>query len=280
MATTNQAQADADTARRTRENDKASQLAEQESQIQYTLFASGLINGGRANLLDEKNNKDDVAILFDVVTDTTYTKTFQKSNFPLESKANASDHVQALDGKFSFTARISDVITFINPKNYLDRDTDPDNPMQSKRSTKGLEILEKIASERNMLTLVTEDNILTGYVITSLSVARTAQDGSSLAFQIELEEFRRVAIGRTVLATTPPKKATKKAGGAKQTAKGGDADNDAQGKRNNSPYISKSKKDFAAVDEYFTGKKYEIVDEPAKTIRPDGKFDPHSLKRQ
>lgn len=280
MATVSQTQADAAAAKKTQDEDRASQLAREENQIQYTLFASGIVNGGRGPLLDGKNNTDDVAILFDVVSETTYSKTFQKSQYSLESKASGSDHVQEQDGKFSFTARISDVVTFQNPKNYLDRDTDQENPMQSKRSTKGFEVIEKIAKERNMITLVTEDNILTGYVITSLTTSRNAQDGSSLAFQIEMEEFRRVAIGRTVMAaTTNPKKAGKKNGGAKQTAKGGDADNTAQGKRNTSPYISKSKEGFKAVDQSITGKTYDVPNEPGKTIRPDGKFDPTSLQR-
>lgn len=281
MATNTQAQADAAVSRQKQQEDKATNLAKDENQIQYTIFASGIVNGGRGPLLDGKNNTDDVAIMFDVVSETTYSKAFQKSQFPIESKASGSDHVQEQDGKFSFTARISDVITFLNPKNYLDRDTDEENPMQSKRSTKGFEVLEKIAKERNMITLVTEDTILTGYVITSLSISRNAQDGSSLAFQIEMEEFRKVAIGRTVMgnATAPPKKAGKKNGGAKQTAKGGDADNDANGKRNPSPYISKAKEGFKNVDQKLTGKTYDIPNEPSKTIRPDGKFNPSSLQR-
>lgn len=262
------------------EKTKAADAAAAENTIQYTIFASGINWGGRSQLLGQKNRTDDVAIIFDVVTDTTYTKSYQKSQYALESKAQASDHVQEQDGKFSFTGQVSDVPTYVIGQNYLDRDTDLDNPMLSKRATHAAEILQLMASQKNMIGIVTEDNILTGYVITNLTINRSADSGSALTFQIEMEEFRRIAIGKVVLASTPSSKAGKKNGGAKQTAEGGTVSNEAEGKKNPSPYISKHAKNYEAVDKAVTGNTYDDpTANPGGTIRPDGKFNSNNLLR-
>lgn len=247
--------------------------------IQYTIFASGLTWGGRSSLLADKDRVQDVAIIFDVVSTTSFTKTYQKSQYALESKAQASDHVQEQDGKFSFSGEVSDVPVYLNEKNYIDRDTDQDKPMESKRSTYAYEVLHRMAKNKEMVGLVTEDDILTGYVITSVGTTRSAESGSSLVFQIEMEEFRRIAIGRVVFGTTTdPTKAGKKNGGAKQTAAGGSVANDEEGKKNPSPYLSKHKGTYQKVDESITGNTYDTpTDTSAKTITPA--FNPSSLQR-
>lgn len=261
------------------ETRKAADAKKDISDIQYTLFASGLQHGGQASYLDGKNLTDDVAILFDVVDQHSYVKTAEKTSYAIESRAKASDHVVINDGTFNFSARISDSPRYLNAKNFLDRDTDPENPMSSKRPAKSLEILEQIMNNREMVTLVTEDNVLTNYVITNLTANRTTDEGAALVFQIELQEFRLVQLGRTVLGkTSDPKKAGNKNKGAVQTAAGGKVSDGQQGKR--SPYNGPAQKLLTEWDIKYIGGDYDLTSSGDKIYRPGVGFQPGSLQRQ
>lgn len=243
--------------------------------IQYTMFVSGL-RRGRLNEFESKNQTDDLAILFDSVTNHTYTKDYNKSSYAVESKAKASDHVTTQDGKFTFSGTVTDSPYLIDPRNMIDRDTDKDNPMLARRPAKAIEILELIADSHQLVTLVTEDNILTNYVITNFQVDRNDQTGSSIGVQVTLEEFRFKMANKTVLAqarTADPKKAGNANSGTKQTADGGAVDDSAKQKRQ-TPYIGKN----AAAKERFENARIGTTDFSGK---PGAKlpFDPNSLKR-
>lgn len=176
--------------------------------VQYTLFASGLNNGGRNMELKDKNYSTDIAMIFDVVDNHTYTRTVDKTSYSTENKTKYSDHGVVEDGKFSFSARVTSSPTNIIQNNYLDKDTDPENPLLSRRTEKALQILEKILTEKQLVTLITEDNILDNYIITSLEASRSNADGAGLVFNIELTEFRTFVLGKTVLGNNfvDPKK--------------------------------------------------------------------------
>ncbi|UZZ63928.1 hypothetical protein A71_122 [Escherichia phage A7_1] len=242
--------------------------------VQYTLFASG-INTGRAPLLYDKNQTDDIAILFDVVTTHTYTKDYNKTSYAVESKAKASDHVVTQDGKFSFSAVITDSPLIINERNYIDFDTDKNNPLQSKRPAKAVEILKQIGDGHQLVTLVTEDDILTNYVITNFSVTRDNGQGGSIAVSLTLEEFRFRDISKTVLArtTADPKKAKNVNSGTKQTAENGSVSDNAQGKRK-TPYLGKNAAAKERIENALTGTT-DFSGEAGKKYE----FDPASLKR-
>lgn len=267
------------------DGDKSTQLAKNQNIVEYTLFASGITHGGRNTLLEGKNLTDDVAIVFDVVDSHTFTQKITKTNYSIETKAKASDHAEVEDGTFSFSARIGDAPQGINQYNFLDKDTDPDNPVQSKRPMKSLEILLEIARSRQLVTLVTEDQILTNYIITNLEASRTVDGGAGIVYNIEMQEFRLVAIGRTVMARTSPTTDSRKAKnvqkGAKQTADGGKVDDVLKGKK--SPYKGRTQSIYEDMEQWETEKLGVQFDDPIvksdKTIRPDGKFNPDSLQR-
>lgn len=197
-------------------NAKKENAQEVSSQVQYTLFASGLNYGGRNIELKDKNYNDDLAIIFDVVDQHSYTRTVDKSSFSVESKVKYSDHGVVEDGKFSFSARVNSSPTSLIENNYLDKDTDKNNPVASRRPQRALEILERILEERQLITLITEDNILDSYIITSLEASRSSGDGAALVFSIECQEFRQFMLGKTVIGTNfvDPKKGKKKQKGA------------------------------------------------------------------
>ncbi|MGX4995868.1 phage baseplate protein [Enterobacter hormaechei] len=271
-----QAQADKrarDAAAAKRKQDTEVSNAKSREDIQYTMFVSGL-RRGRLNEFESKNQTDDLAILFDSVTNHTYTKDYNKSSYAVESKAKASDHVTTQDGKFTFSGTVTDSPYLIDPRNMIDRDTDKDNPMLARRPAKAIEILELIADSHQLVTLVTEDNILTNYVITNFQIDRNDQTGSSIGVQVTLEEFRFKNANKTVLArTADPKKAGNANSGTKQTAEGGAVDDSAKQKRQ-TPYIGKN----AAIKERWENAAVGTTDFSGK---PGAKlpFDPNSLKR-
>ncbi|QYC52528.1 hypothetical protein [Salmonella phage SSBI34] len=245
--------------------------------VRYTIFASGLRNG-RLSELEGKNSTTDIAIIFDAVETHSYGKSYNKTSYAVESRAKASDHVVTQDGTFSFTGRITSSPYFIDNRNIIDVDTDWEHPMEAKRPEKALEILQRIADSHQLISLVTEDNILSGYVITRFTVTRTTSEGAAIVVSVELEEFRFKQVGRTVLArTADPKKAGNKNSGSKQTAEGGAADDAAKGKRQ-SPYLGGSREAY----EYMENKGFGTTDFSGKAgaqIKPTVKFDPASLQR-
>lgn len=250
--------------------------------VEYTIFVSGLRHGGRASELEDKNQTDNLAIIFDSVERHNYTKSYTKTSYAVESKSKASDNVVAQDGKVSFTGRITDSPMVIDQRNYIDKDTNKDKPLEAKRPAKAMEFLTTLADARQTVTLVMEDNILSNYVITELAFERSTDEGAALVVNISLEEFRFKAITKTVLArTTDPKKkgSGSKNSGTKQTAEGGAADDAAKKKK--SPYLGKTQK----TAEYFETQAIGTTDfengTPGAQIKPSGPtFDPGSILRK
>lgn len=167
----------------------------------YTLFASGLNHGGRDVELKNKNTSTDLAIIFDVVENHSFTQGVDKTQYATESKVKFSDHAVIEDGKFTFTARVNSSPMYLIQNNYIDKDTDKSNPMQSKRPQKALEALREMIATREVVTLVTEDIILENYICTNMTATRDGAEGDALSFDLEFTEFRTFTLGKTVLAT-------------------------------------------------------------------------------
>ncbi|QEQ94907.1 hypothetical protein pEaSNUABM56_00108 [Erwinia phage pEa_SNUABM_56] len=180
---------------------KRDDAAKTANNVTYTLFASGLNHGGRDVELKNKNTSTDLAIIFDVVDTHSYSRSVSKTQYAAENKVNYSDHAVIDDGKFSFTARVNSSPMYLIQNNYIDKDTDSNNPMQSKRPQKALDALNKMISDRELVTLVTEDIILENYICTSMTADRSSEEGDALVFQLEFTEFRTFILGKTVLAT-------------------------------------------------------------------------------
>lgn len=174
---------------------------QQQGDVVYTLFASGLNHGGRNILLDDADFTSNIVIIFDAVPSHTYTRSVEKTSFATEDRVTFSDHAVIKDGVFSFSAYINTSPTHIINKNYLDKDTDPSNPVGSLRPGKTLEILEKLIEDRQLVNLATEDRMLENYIITKLTAKRDVGEGAALLFEIELTEFRTFALHKTVNAT-------------------------------------------------------------------------------
>lgn len=182
----------------------------------YTVFASGLMHGGRDVELKNKNTRDNLAIIFDAVDNHSYRLSVDKTKYATENKVNFADHAIIEDGVFSFTGRVSSAPVKIYETNYFDKDTDKNNPLKSKRPQKAQEAILEIIRTRELVSIVSEDAILENYICTSMEAVRDGAEGDALIFQLEFEEFRTFTLGKTVLATnfSDAKKSPKKQKGA------------------------------------------------------------------
>lgn len=231
----------------------------------YTLFASGLNHGGRSVELKNKNTSSDIAIIFDVVENHTYTRGVNKTQYATENKVNFSDHAVIEDGKFTFTARVNSSPMYLIQNNYIDKDTDPNNPMQSKRPQKTLEALIQMIDTREIITLVTEDIILENYICTNMTATRDTTEGDSLEFQLEFEEFRTFTLGKTVMTNyTDPKKAVAKPKGAVNSSASDEQLDVYQRRSILQTETGKSVSSALGLDDY------TVTDQKTYTLSPDG----------
>lgn len=240
--------------------------------IKYTLFASGLNYGGRDVELADKNTTDDIAIIFDAVQEHSYTRTVSKTSYPVESKVTFSDHGVIEDGKFSFSGIVNTSPHRILAVNYIDKDTDQENPAQSQRPEKALEVLERIVENRQLVSLVTEDKILENYIITSMEATRQNDEGAALSFDIEMEEFRTFTLDKTVLATiySDPKKSggkTKQKGAVTSSS----TEEDIEVYKKETRYMSKAGKNIMKPASDIMGLDTDI-DKNVGVLHPDGTF--------
>lgn len=204
--------------------EEAAKQQQQQGEVVYTLFASGLNHGGRNILLDDADFTSNIVIIFDAVPSHTYTRSVEKTSFATEDRVTFSDHAVIKDGVFSFSAYINTSPTHIISKNYLDKDTNPKDPVGSLRPGKTLEVLEKLIEDRQLVNLATEDRMLENYIITKLTAKRDVGEGAALLFEIELTEFRTFSLYKTVNATIssssdPKKSGTKNKGAVDSSSK-------------------------------------------------------------
>lgn len=252
---------------------KISTAQDASGEVQYTLFASGLTYGGRGVELKEKNYTDNIAILFDVVDQHQYTRSVDKTSYATEAKVKFSDHAVIEDGKFSFSARINTSPIRIIPNNYIDKDTDKDNPVASKRPEKALEVLERLIEERQLVTLVTEDKIIENYILTSMNAQRSNDEGAALVFDLEFTEFRTFTLGKTALATiySDPKKSggkTKQKGSVQSSA----TDTEVEVTARRTKFAGKAKDGWQSIADSMDSGNFTKQDQVVGTLTPDGKI--------
>lgn len=170
----------------------------------YTMFISGLM-GGKESIDNRRKLRtvadNEVVMVFDVVDTYNISLSNEKTQYPVESRSEVTDHVFSPDGKFNFTAKITTAPYLIRNRVEWDVYTDEDSPKIAERIPKAYEVLKEARRERLPVTLEFEEGTLQNYVITNVEMSR---EGSwdMMTFNISLAEMRTVTVGKTVLAMT------------------------------------------------------------------------------
>lgn len=168
----------------------------------YTMFISGLM-GGKESVDNRRKLRtvadNEVVMVFDVVDNYNISLSNEKTQYPIESRSDITDHVFSPDGKFNFTAKITTAPYLIRNRVEWDVYTDEDSPKIAERIPKAYEVLKEARRERLPVTLEFEEGTLQNYVITNVEMSR---EGSwdMMTFNISLAEMRTVTVGKTVLA--------------------------------------------------------------------------------
>lgn len=191
----------------------------QQDKQEYTFIISGFNHGPNANLLQEAS-VEHIMLMFDAIPNYSYSRTVEKTQYATEKNTVFSDHATIKDGVISFTAYINSSPTYIRKGNRIDQDTDPDNPVASRRPAVALELLERCINERVLINIATEEKMYENYIITKLTAKRDVGEGAALVFDIEMQEFRTFELYATRNATihSDPKKTGTKNKGAVQSS--------------------------------------------------------------
>lgn len=166
------------------------------------MFISGLRGGKQAidNRARLRNTDDsEIVMIFDIVDNYNISLQNEKTQYPIESRSNVTDHVFSPDGKFNFVGRITTAPYLVRKRVEWDINTDEKSPKTSERINKAYEVLKTARDSRAGISLEFEEGSLSNYVISSVEMNR---DGPTdqMVFNISLSEMRTVAVGKTVLA--------------------------------------------------------------------------------
>lgn len=194
-------------------NEAKTQGAEKaQKDAQFTMIISGLNGHGQDYRLQEFNHTDNLCLIFDCITDYEVTRDIDKTEFAVEDGVTFSDHAVIKDTKISFTARVTTSPQMIREANYIDQNTDPDNPRESGRMAAALAAVNECIDKRQLVMLVTEEDVYEDFIITSMKASRKNTGGEAILFDITLQEFRTFTKNKAVEATvfSDPKKSPKK----------------------------------------------------------------------
>ena len=161
-----------------------------QADAQFTMIISGLNGHGQDYRLSEYNYTDNICLIFDCITDYEVTRDVDKTQFAVEDGVTISDHAVIKDTKISFTARVTTSPQMYRKANYIDRNTDPEAPRESGRMAAALAAVNECIDKRQLVMLVTEEDVYEDFIITSMKASRKNAEGEAILFDITLQEFR------------------------------------------------------------------------------------------
>ena len=193
----------------------------------YTFLISGVFSDN-APRKSRAVDTDYPIIQMDVIESYTINMSNRVSNYAIESRSNISDHIFSENTKLQFTAKIGYAFPLYYVAGNSLIDYNQENSIKANKPQQAYELIKKLRDDKLAFDVLTEQELFEGMVITDLSVAREAGD-DQLIFNISLEKFRKVNIGKTVLAsvntgTDKGKELSKKT--ANKTSEGGKTSGD------------------------------------------------------
>lgn len=168
----------------------------------YTMFISGLKSGTKAADVNSRLSAlpdSEIVMIFDSVDNYNISLQNEKTQYPIESRSDITDHVFSPDGKFNFIGRVTTAPYLIRKEVEWDTNTDPNSPKSSDRISKAYEVLKAARDSRAGISLEFEEGAISNYVISSLDMNREGPT-DQMTFNISLSEMRTVTVGKTVLA--------------------------------------------------------------------------------
>lgn len=193
----------------------------------YTFLVSGVFSENAPRLIRALDTNYPV-IQMDVIDNYTISLPNRISNYAIESRSNISDHIFSENTKLQFTARVGHAYPLYSLELNSLIKSDKNNSIKANKPQQAYELIKKLRDDKLAFDVLTEQELFEGMVITDLSVAREAGD-DQLVFNISLEKFRKVNIGKTVLVsvntgTDKGKELSKKT--ANKTSEGGKTSGD------------------------------------------------------
>lgn len=171
----------------------------------YTFLVSGVFSEN-APRKSRAVDTDYPIIQMDVIESYTINMSNRVSNYAIESRSNISDHIFSENTKLQFTAKIGYAFPLYYVAGNSLIDYSQENSIRANKPQQAYELIKRLRDEKLAFDVLTEQELFESMVITDLSVAREAGD-DQLVFNISLEKFRKVNIGKTVLANITTKDA-------------------------------------------------------------------------
>ena len=165
----------------------------------YTFLISGVFSDN-APRKSRAVDTDYPIIQMDVIESYTINMSNRVSNYAIESRSNISDHIFSENTKLQFTAKIGYAFPLYYVAGNSLIDYSQENSIKANKPQQAYELIKRLRDEKLAFDILTEQELFEGMVITELSIAKDAGD-DQLSFNISLEKFRKVNIGKTVLSS-------------------------------------------------------------------------------
>lgn len=165
----------------------------------YTFLISGVFSDN-APRKSRAVDTDYPIIQMDVIESYTINMSNRVSNYAIESRSNISDHIFSENTKLQFTAKIGYAFPLYYVAGNSLIDYSQENSIRANKPQQAYELIKRLRDEKLAFDVLTEQELFEGMVITELSIAKDAGD-DQLSFNISLEKFRKVNIGKTVLSS-------------------------------------------------------------------------------
>ena len=226
----------------------------------YTFLVSGVFSENAPRLIRALDTNYPV-IQMDVIDNYSISMPNRISNYAIESRSNISDHIFSENTKLQFTARIGHTYPLYSLELNSLIKSDKNNSIKANKPQQAYELIKKLRDDKLAFDVLTEQELFEGMVITDLSVAREAGD-DQLVFNISLEKFRKVNIGKTVLANISPNNKNLKNKTANKTSEGGKTSGDTNKKMvATRGYLNKEKDKAEVAKAQSSGKTVQYVED-------------------
>lgn len=136
-------------------------------------------------------------LVFHVLTSAQHNFTTQVTQYPVEEDVAISDHIQLENPSFSITAMFSDATHHL-----LERSKESDGSM---KQADAYLILQELRDARQTVALRTPLGIYPDLAITSISHAKSTNEGRSLYVDISFQQIRKISTSTTTIDFTVKK---------------------------------------------------------------------------